>query len=177
MRRSRGITLVELLVTVAVVAVVGTLAVPGFKGVMRDSARATAVNAYMHAIFLTRSEAIKRNQVVSICRSRDGETCLYGSVGWERGWMVFVNQDRDEPPVRDPGEPVVILHEGWPNGVIKSNRTGYSFRPQTQGMVNGTVVFCDPRGRRHSRAIIISHTGRPRIAAHDADGKPLPCPG
>ena len=177
MRRSQGITLVELLTTVAVVAVVGTLAVPGFKGVMRDSARATAVNAYMHAIFLARSESIKRNQVVSICRSRDGETCLYGAASWEQGWMVFVNQDRDEPPVRDSGEALVILHEGWPSGVITSNRVAYSFRPMAQGMVNGTVVFCDPRGSRHSRAIIISQTGRPRIAARDADGKPLPCPG
>jgi len=177
MRRSQGMTLVELLMMLAVVAVVGTLAVPGFKGVMRDSARATAVNAYMHTIFLARSEAIKRNQVVSICRSRDGETCLYGAARWEQGWMVFVNTDRDEPPVRDPGEPLVVLHDGWSGGVITSNRAAFSFRPMAQGLVNGTVVFCDPRGSRYSRAIIISHTGRPRISARDADGKALPCPG
>jgi type IV fimbrial biogenesis protein FimT len=163
--------------TLAVVAVVSTLAVPGFKSVMRDSARATAVNGVMHGIFLARSEAIKRNQIVSMCRSRDGETCLYGASRWDEGWMVFVNTDRDDPPARDSGEPLVILNEGWPKGSISSNRAAYSFRPTTQGVVNGTIVFCDPRGSRYSRAIVISHTGRPRISNRDADGKPLPCPG
>jgi hypothetical protein len=45
-----------------------------------------------------------------------------------------------------------------------------------QAVVNGTIVFCDARGSAHARAIIISHTGRPRVAQRDADGKPLRCP-
>ena len=52
---------------------------------------------------------------------------------------------------------------------------GFIADSRTQGVVNGTLVFCDPRGSAHARAIIISHTGRPRVARLDADGKPLRC--
>jgi type IV fimbrial biogenesis protein FimT len=173
--RHQGMTLIELLTALAVVAVVGAFAVPGLQGIMRDSARAAAVNDFVHAIFLARSESIKRNRVVSLCRTFDGERCLYGAARWDEGWMVFVNLDKDESPVRDPGEPLLHIYRGWPGGSITSNRTAYSFRPQTQGAVNGTIVFCDPRGSRHSRAIIISHTGRPRVSGRDASGKPLAC--
>jgi hypothetical protein len=89
--------------------------------------------------------------------------------------MVFVNADRDETPVRDEGEPVLQVYQGWPRGHIWSNRVAYSFRPYVQGVVNGTIVFCDSRGSAEARAIIISHTGRPRISRRDASNRPLRC--
>jgi len=42
--------------------------------------------------------------------------------------------------------------------------------------VNGTLVFCDPRGSSSARAIVISHTGRPRVSRRDSSNKPLKCP-
>ena len=59
---------------------------------------------------------------------------------------------------------MIAVYEGWRSGRITSNRLAYSFRPYTQGVVNGTIMFCDARGPDHARAIIVSHTGRPRIA-------------
>jgi type IV fimbrial biogenesis protein FimT len=91
------------------------------------------------------------------------------------GWIVFVNRDRDEPPERDAAEPLIFSSTGSSGVSITSNRRGYSFRPVTQAVVNGTIVFCDARGSTQARAIIISHTGRPRVAQLDADGKPLRC--
>jgi type IV fimbrial biogenesis protein FimT len=58
---------------------------------------------------------------------------------------------------------------------VTSNRLAYTFRPVTQRGVNGTIVFCDERGSIAARAIIISHTGRPRVAHVDADNRPLRC--
>jgi hypothetical protein len=89
--------------------------------------------------------------------------------------MIFVNTDRDELPQRDPGEAVLLVTESWRGGTITSNRPSYSFRPYRQGVVNGTIVFCDPRGSDHARAIIISHTGRPRVAQRDASNRALRC--
>ena len=62
-----------------------------------------------------------------------------------------------------------------PAGTITSNRPAYSFRPVHQGLVNGTLLFCDREGGAAARAIIISPTGRPRVSRRDSDNRPLHC--
>jgi type IV fimbrial biogenesis protein FimT len=176
MCRSTGTTLVELLTTLAVVAVLATLAAPTFRSLQLDSRRTAVVNGFLHGLFLARAEAIKRFQIVSVCRSVDGQSCDYRGSDWSTGWIVFVNHDRDDPPVRDAGEDLIHTSGSWPGGTITTNRRAYSFRPVKQGVVNGTILFCDGRGPAQARAIVISHTGRPRVAQLDADGKPLRCP-
>ena len=175
MCKAAGMTLMELLTALAVFAVLATLAAPSFQTLHWNSRRTTAVNGFLHMLFLARSEAIKRGQVVSVCHSRDGQRCDPG-FDWSDGWIVFANRDRDEPPVRDAAEELIVASPGWPGVSITSNRRAYSFRPVAQAVVNGTIVFCDQRGSTQARAIIISHTGRPRVAQLDADGKPLRCP-
>ena len=176
MQGCKGLTLVELVCTMAVVAILGTVAVPSLRAFLQNAERAATVNSFFHALFLARSEAIKRGEVVSLCRSADGQRCATRSAQWTDGWIVFANRDRDDPAERDAGEQVLAVHEGWDGGFISSNRLTYSFRPHTQGVVNGTILFCDPRGPSESRAIIISHTGRPRVSRTDASGKALNCP-
>ena len=173
---ARGVTLVELATSLAIIAILATVAVPGFNALRYSSERAAAVNSFVHAIYLARSEAIKRGQVVTLCKSVDGQTCADRAAEWRSGWIVFVNNDRDDPPQRASGEPLLQAYAGWPGGHIVSNREAYSFRAYTQAVVNGTVVFCDPRGSAQARAVIISHTGRPRVAQRDASNKPLRCP-
>jgi len=177
MRPQHGLTLIELITTVSIVAILATVAVPSFSDLRHDSERTTAVNGFIHALFLARSEAIKRGQVVSICKSVDGSTCAHKPAQWQGGWIVFANTDRDDLPVRDTNEPILLVHSGWAGGVITSNREAYSFRPYQQAVVNGTLVFCDPRGSADARAIIISHTGRPRVAHRDSSNRPLKCAG
>lgn len=172
--RAAGVTLLELMITLAILAILSTIAVPSFSNLHQDNSRTVAVNGFVHALYLARSEAIKRGHVVSLCKSADGATCNR-DLAWNDGWMVFDNLDRDEPPQRDPQEAVLLVHEAWPGGRITSNRASYSFRPHAQAVVNGTLVFCDNRGSAHARAIIISATGRPRIAQRDSSNRPLQC--
>ena len=176
MCKSAGTSLIQLLTTLAIAAVLATLATPSFRTLQLDGRRTAAVNGFLHGLFLARSEAIKRSQIVSVCRSSDGRGCDYRGADWNVGWILFVNGDRDDPPERDPAEELIFSFGASPGGSILSNRRGYSFRPATQAVVNGTIVFCDARGSAHARAIIISHTGRPRVARRDAGGKPLHCP-
>jgi type IV fimbrial biogenesis protein FimT len=175
MRRATGVTLIELITTVSIIAILSSIAAPSFTGLRNDAERTTTVNGFLHALFLARSESIKRGQVVSVCKSSDGSTCAGKGADWRDGWMVFANSDRDDLPVRDPDELILLVNEGWRAGSIESNREAYSFRPYQQAVVNGTIVFCDPRGSAHARAIIISHTGRPRVAQRDASNRPLKC--
>jgi type IV fimbrial biogenesis protein FimT len=176
MHRTAGATLMEFLTALTIVAILAAVATPGLTMFQLNNRRAVAVNGFLHSLFLARSEAIKRGQIVSVCRSSDGRNCEPRAGNWNSGWIVFANRDRDEPPERDSGEALIASSGGWPGGSIASNRPAYSFRPTTQGVVNGTIIFCDARGSAHARAIIISHTGRPRVAQRDAAGKPLRCP-
>ena len=176
-RRIRGVTLVELVCAICIVAILSAIAVPGLGELRRAAARRAVLNDFFHSLFLARSKAIMLNGVVSICRSQDGMFCENRNNNWEGGWIVFINTDRDQPADRDANEPILHRRAAWQDGVITSNRLSFSFRPISQADVNGTIVFCELNGRpSNARAIIISHTGRPRISTRDADNRALQCP-
>jgi type IV fimbrial biogenesis protein FimT len=175
MERPTGFTLLELIVSVTIVATLLAWGIPGFRELRQNAERTREVNQFVQAIYLARSEAIKRNGVVSLCPSVDGEFCGPPGTAWQSGWIVFVNLDRDSPALRDPGEELLRVYEAWPNGDVVANRATLSFRPFGQMGVNGTFAFCDERGTVAARAVIISRTGRPRTSARNASGQPLVC--
>jgi len=94
---------------------------------------------------------------------------------WERGWILFVNSDRDSPAFRDPGEEVLRSYPAWTDGHIQANRGTLSFRAFGQMGVTATFAFCDRRGPAAARAVIISQTGRPRVSAKSASGGAIAC--
>lgn len=175
MERHRGYTLPELAFTLAIACGLAGWAVPAFRDLRLDSARTREVNQLVQAVHLARSEAIKRNGVVSFCPSLDGEWCAPVGTHWHRGWIVFVNLDRDAPATRDAGEPVLRVHAPWPRGAVHANRTTLSFRPFGQLGVTATFTYCDGRGASAARAVIISQTGRPRVSDRSASGAALHC--
>jgi type IV fimbrial biogenesis protein FimT len=175
MSRVNGMTLFELMLTLSLVAVASAVAMPAFADLRRNAVRTATVNDFLHALYLARSEAINRMEVVSVCKSEDGRTCGNELPDWAVGWLVFANHDHDQPPQVDPDEPVLRTYSGWPSGHITANRAAFSFRPVQQNAVNGTVLFCDSAGSAAARAIIISQTGRPRTTSEAAGGGPLEC--
>jgi type IV fimbrial biogenesis protein FimT len=175
---AKGFSLVELVTTLAIVAVLATVAIPSFTTLQQNAQRRNSVNDFWHAIFLARSEAIKRNSVVALCKSSTTARCDNAPGNWSAGWIVFENLDRDDPAQLDNGEPILRTYNPTPNISVTSNaqRQTFSFRPVAQRFANGTIVFCDSRGTKEARAIIISQTGRPRQSDRDASNRPLVCP-
>jgi type IV fimbrial biogenesis protein FimT len=129
MDRHRGITLPELVFTLAIAVGLLGWGVPAFRDLQLNASRTREVNQFIQAVYLARSEAIKRNGVVSLCPSLDGESCAPAGTPWQRGWIVFVNLDRDSPAVRDDGEPVLRAYAPWERGAVTANRATLSFRP------------------------------------------------
>ena len=91
-RRTAGFTLIELMVTVAIVALLLTIGLPSFQSSLRSNRLATTTNELMASLALARSEAIRSPGGAWICTSTDGVTCNGDS--WNDGWMVW--RDADE---------------------------------------------------------------------------------
>jgi len=176
MERQRGVTLPELVFAMAIVAGLLGWGVPSFRGLQRNAERTREVNQFVQALYLARSEAIKRNGVVSLCPSDGSDQCAPTGAPWQRGWIVFVNRDWDSPAVRDAGEDLLRVYAPWERGAVTGNRTTLSFRPFGQVGVTATFTFCDDRGPPAARAVIVSQAGRPRVSDRNASGRPLACP-
>ena len=176
MERHRGITLPELVFAMAIVAGLLGWGVPSFRELQRNVERTREVNQFVQAVYLARSEAIKRNGVVSLCPSSGDGQCAPAGAPWQRGWIVFVNRDRDSPAVRDAGEDLLRIYAPWDRGAVTANRATLSFRPFGQLGVTATFTFCDDRGPPAARAVIVSQAGRPRVSDRNASGRPLACP-
>jgi type IV fimbrial biogenesis protein FimT len=110
MQKSRGLTLIELLVTLAISAMLATMAGPSFVRIFRSNTMATGVNAFMADMRFARSEAVRRGGSVILCRAEDPEVPIpvcannAGSTGkgWATGWVVF--QDIDNNGVYGTGD-------------------------------------------------------------------------
>ena len=168
-----GYSLYELLVTLTLVAIILSVGVPSFGRLIADARLRVETNALFHAAHLARKESIVRRQVVAICPSADGQTCEDGR--WSDGWMMFANVGRSDTRIRTSNERVLMRHRTGVDVQIMSNRRAYQFRSTNLRATNGTLIFCDRSGRASSRALVISYTGRPRVAYADRRGQPYAC--
>jgi type IV fimbrial biogenesis protein FimT len=175
-RLSAGLTLVELLTTLAVAIVTLTVAVPGYQSLTDNQRVRAATNGLVAHLTLARSEAVKRMARVALCPSRDAASCLDG-FDWSDGFIVFVDRNRDrdrqndEPLVRIAG-PAAQLQVMTSTG---RRRIVYEPDGTVLGGSNATFRVCSDRSEARNRAVIISITGRPRTSDRDAAGAPVRC--
>lgn len=170
----RGYSLYELLLVLLLVSILAGVAIPSFGQLLARARIGTEIDALFHAVHLARKESIMRRQVVSLCPSPDGRQCDAGR-DWSAGWIMFNNRDGDDPPRVDPGEALLQRHLVRPEVRIRANRRGFTLRATFQRATNGTLVVCDAARRVPARALVVSYTGRPRVATADRSGRPYDC--
>lgn len=167
MRMEAGLTLMELLVTIAVLGVLLGIGLPAFGGLVQENRLTAATNHFVAALHATRSEAVRRNLRVTLCKSANADQCV-ATGGWEQGWIVFV--DSDSTGERSEDDPILIVGGGFRDGIsiagnaMVENYISYvglgSTRRANGSLQMGTITLCaGDSGRR----IIISRTGRARV--------------
>ena len=173
--RTQGYTLYELMLTLGVAAILISAGLPSFAGSLARARQATEINALFHAAHVARKESIMRRRVVTLCPSLDAATCR-NDTDWSDGWILFENTDRDSPPVRDPGEPLLQVHAVADTVRIRANRRSFTLRATFLRATNGTFVVCDAAERVPGKALVVSYTGRPRVAFEQRNGDAWACP-
>ncbi len=180
-KHTNGFTLVELMVTVAVAAIVLTLGVPSFKDTIRDNRMAGNSNRFLSALNIARSEAIKRAQQVAVCKANveatppscNSANCNSGTNCWENGWMVFVDADRNG--AMEDSNDLIRVFEALPKGltlrVAGTHDTNWvAFNSLGQGLGSGagnrpddTFRLCQGSDTVNARSIAINLMGRAKI--------------
>lgn len=123
MRKIHGFTLIELMVTLAVAAVVMGIAIPSFNTSMRNNSSVTLGSELSVALNYARSEAVKRAARVSVCASNDGTTCMAAN-NWKEGWLVFVDTaTSDSAAAVTVGTVLRYWDDLNPDAVITAKRT------------------------------------------------------
>jgi type IV fimbrial biogenesis protein FimT len=163
--RARGFTLSELLVAVAIIALLLALAAPGFARQRGTAALRGASNQTLAALQLARRIALARGQSVTVCPSTDGIAC--GFDGSE--WLLFVNATSGADGRRE-GADELLQRWSLPAGVVVSGTRGYAaFQPRPGAATTVTFQFCH-RAAPAALAIVVSQSGRPRIDRHAGAG-------
>lgn len=153
-----------------VVAVLGVLlagGIPALLELVADAQLTAQVNDWVTAVHVARQAAFVRGRNVTLCPSDADLRCDDGG-DWQQGWLVVLDND-DGPPA------VLLQQRPWVNGRIRANRRAFSFRPFGRRDTNGTVSFCDARGLRSAKAVIISPTGKPRQASRGEVNSRVTC--
>ena len=171
-----GFSLHDLMITLCVTSVLGVFAI-STTGLVQETRMTAAVNQLMGSLSLARSEAIKRNAMVVLCKSNDGASCS-NEVAWNSGWIVFADEDNNHKV--DINEPLISVQQALEGNMsLRYGETGaYSYvryNASGEAWPGATFTFCDGRGAEKAKAVIVFWSGRPRVSTKTSEGKPLQC--
>lgn len=166
----RGFTLLEALVTVALVSILIGVGLPSLTSMVQDNALVTETNHLIGDINQARSEALKTGGRVIMCRSANANsaapTCGGTATVWTTGWLVF--QDADGDTDYDTGVDTLVKVGSVSGGVtVRANTVADTLIFAGNGALAEASVarfsVCDTRGVSNGREVDVSLVGRPFI--------------
>lgn len=183
-----GFTVVEVMITLVVAAVLLTLAAPAFTDLIANNRLRSEVYALRGLLMEARSEALTERNNVTVCRSGDGLGC---NGTWRNGYIAFFDNNGDG--VVDEGERIILARTPDTRRIDirfsnEANRVVFNSRGNAHtaaGSFNGTFTLCDERGAAAAAGLIITPVGTLTAAidkddpadriANDHEGNNLAC--
>lgn len=173
----QGFSLIELMVVMAVMAIVLAVGIPGFQSITRSSNTVTISNEFLKALAMARNEAIKRGYPVYICSTADPTAASpacndAGSTNWKDGWLMMLDEDNDGD-FSDQAENPLLVHEairsdyslnGEPaiKNLVGFEATGFATQAGNIVLCNSHVVTFST-DKKYARVIRINGSGRSRV--------------
>ena len=174
MQKQCGFTVVEMMVTLGIVGILVAAAGPGYQDFVANARMNAQSNEFLTGMQLARSEAIKRNATVSLCKSSNGSSCTTSGT-WAQGWIIFV--DGGTTGTVDGTDIILRVHEALSGGITMVGTTAVAsvISYQSNGMAAqaGQLDMCNSRQNIAGRDIIVTTgTGKPVL---QIDNLPLTC--
>jgi type IV fimbrial biogenesis protein FimT len=152
---SHGVTLIELCFCVAVVAILAGLAVPTLRSALRNAAMRSVVLDLLTGLQQARTSSIAQSRPGVFCLSDTQGHCVAGN-GAAEAWAVFLE---------GRGGRTQLAGGPLPGGLeLRATRPKLNFWPDSLAATTSTLTICDRGGFARPRALIISQTGRVRLA-------------
>ncbi|MEM9173544.1 MAG: GspH/FimT family pseudopilin [Pseudomonadota bacterium] len=164
-----GLSLVELLATVAIIAVLGVASIPPMHQWVARQRIEAAANDLMHDLHAARRQAIAHSLPAVVCPTSNGTQCTTNA-SFGSGWLSFINADADSPPQVDIGETILSVNTGDPRVAILSNRRQFQFNGRARRATNGSITLCDRSASTPPQTLTVSYTGRVRRNRIDSAG-------
>ncbi|MCP4331659.1 MAG: prepilin-type N-terminal cleavage/methylation domain-containing protein [Gammaproteobacteria bacterium] len=163
MKKNSGFTLLELLITGAVISIVMAIAIPSMTTFTQNDRLTTNINSLIGSLSYARSEAVKRSQQVAVCVSSDTASCTGGS--WEDGWIVYI--DADGSSTFSAGEEILRAQQTLDGSNTFTSTIGtqvtYDYRGFVDAASVGSFQLCDARTGPFGKTVRVSTTGRVRF--------------
>jgi type IV fimbrial biogenesis protein FimT len=153
-RCASGVTLVELLFSLGLLALLAGLAAPGFRESLRSAAVRSATFELAVGLQQARANSILESRPGLLCPTDALGNCL-GSGAIASGWRSFLEGGKGRVP---------LASHDLPRGVVlRATRSPLHFWPSSLAASTGTLTICDQSGVAPPRAIVLSATGRARV--------------
>ena len=184
-RPAKGLTLIELMITISILAILLALAVPSFQSMIASSSLTTTTNDLVNTLAQARSNAIRRGGRVTVCKSANGTQCATTG-NWEQGWIVFNDTTKSGTSANvDTGEAITFVAPAQLAGIVINGNLSYisyAADGQTKQMSGafqgGTLRICSTNASltNAKRARNLTLTGTGRIAVQAQANVAATCP-
>lgn len=166
-KKSQGFSLIELMVTIAIVGIMAAIGMPSLQTTLQNNNMTALHNELLAALSFTRNTAITRGSSATLCKANLASNgCAATTASWENGWIIFPDNNNDG--VVDAGETILSIKNDLPKDISinysrNSSRITYGAQGYSIGF-NGNFMFCDKRGDSAKKGMVISNNGRVRLA-------------
>ncbi|MCK5385592.1 MAG: GspH/FimT family pseudopilin [Gammaproteobacteria bacterium] len=176
-KNNHGFTLIELIVTLAVVSIVLVTGIPALTQMTDNNRLVTQINSIAGSLALARSEAIKSATTVTLCVSTNGTSCDgTDATNWENGWLVFTDSNRDNA-INGSTDTLIKIQNKFNGGttlrlsiydvtgVYQFLADGTSRDRNLSGSSVGTFTLCEStKTATKAKAVNVNFIGRPSRA-------------